>query len=67
MGLFGKSKAEKELENSQKLLDAAKHGDVAAARAALDGGANRECKDNTVRPAARVRRPAERDAPPPYA
>ena len=42
MGFFGKSKEE-------KLIEAAAKGDVAAARKALDGGANRDCKDKEVR------------------
>jgi hypothetical protein len=42
MGFFGKSKEE-------KLLDAVRSGDVVKARAALDGGANRNCKDEMVR------------------
>jgi hypothetical protein len=42
MGLFGKSKEE-------KLIEAAQKGDVASARAALDGGANVNCKDKAVR------------------
>jgi hypothetical protein len=37
----------------EDLIEAAKKGDVAAARAALDGGANRDCKDEVRR---RVRR-----------
>ena len=44
MGLFGKNKHE-------RLLAAAKSGDVAAACAALDDGANIDCKDEKVRPA----------------
>jgi hypothetical protein len=36
----------------EQLIEAAQDGDVVTARAALDGGANRECKDNNVRPVA---------------
>jgi hypothetical protein len=49
MGLFGKSKAE-------KLLDAAQNGDVAACRAALDAGANKNCE--SVRAACEASSPA---------
>ena len=39
------------VDHDQNLLDAAMSGDVAAARVALDGGANIECKGGKVRPA----------------
>jgi hypothetical protein len=41
-----------ESAEDQKLMEAAKYGDVNVARAALDAGANMECTDDQVRPAA---------------
>jgi hypothetical protein len=45
----------------EDLIKAAEKGDLAAARAALDGGANCDCKDKVVR--RRVRRRAHDAAP----
>lgn len=42
MGLFWKSK-------NEKLLEAARKGDVAGVRAALADGADLECRDSSVR------------------
>jgi hypothetical protein len=61
MGFFGKSKEEK-LRDAEaaaaaaaaQLLAAAQSGDVAACRAALDGGADKHCRGD-VRACVRVR------------
>jgi hypothetical protein len=60
MGFSGKygKKAEKLPDASEALLlEAARSGEVAAARAALDAGADKNCKDPVRACTARLRHP----------